>query len=90
MRSRYSAFVLSNIKYLSKSHHSATRLSKFKYKELEKWTKFVKWVKLEVIEATNNTVRFNAFYIENGNLECIQEHSLFDMENNHWVYVKTL
>ena len=35
MRSRYSAFVLANIKYLHKSHHSSTRLSKKEYKELE-------------------------------------------------------
>ncbi|QOD60982.1 Sec-C motif domain protein [Polaribacter haliotis] len=87
MRSRYSAFVLADIKYLSKSHHSSTRLSKHKYKELEKWTKSVDWVKLEFLNSTENTVRFNAFFIEKGNLESIQENSFFCKENNHWVYL---
>jgi SEC-C motif-containing protein len=88
MRSRYSAFVLADVKYLHKSHHSTTRLSNKEYKELEKWTKSVEWVKLEVINATKDTVRFNAFFIENGNIETIQEHSTFCKEDNHWVYLE--
>ncbi|WP_343329600.1 YchJ family protein [Polaribacter staleyi] len=87
MRSRYSAFVLADIKYLHKSHHSTTRLSKKEYKELEKWTKSVKWVKLEIINSTESTVRFNAFFLENGNLESIQENSTFCKENGYWVYL---
>ena len=87
MRSRYSAFVLADIKYLGKSHHSSTRLSEKEYKELERWTKSVKWVKLEIINAAKDTVRFNAFFIENGSLESIQENSSFCKENNHWVYL---
>ena len=39
MRSRYSAFVLGNIKYLHQSHHSASRPSKSENKEIEKWAK---------------------------------------------------
>ena len=87
MRSRYSAFVLADTKYLSKSHHSSTRSSKKEYQELEKWTKSVEWVKLEIINVTADTVRFNAFFIENGSLESIQENSFFCIENNHWVYL---
>ena len=87
MRSRYSAFVLADIKYLHKSHHSTTRLSKEGCKELENWTKSVYWVKLEILNATKDTVHFNAFFIENGKLESIQENSTFCKENNHWVYL---
>jgi SEC-C motif-containing protein len=87
MRSRYSAFVLADIKYLHKSHHSTTRLSKKEYIELEKWTKSVKWDKLEIINVTKDTVAFNAYFIENGSLECIQENSNFCKENNYWVYL---
>lgn len=87
MRSRYSAFVLVNIKYLHKSHHSSTRLSRTAYKELEKWTKSVEWVQLEILNATKDTVCFNAFFFENGNLERIQENATFCKENNHWVYL---
>ncbi|MDX6746297.1 YchJ family metal-binding protein [Polaribacter sp. PL03] len=87
MRSRYSAFVLADVLYLHKSHHSSTRLSKKEYKELEKWTKSVEWVKLEILNFTENTVNFKAFFLENGNLEVIEEHSTFCKENNNWVYL---
>jgi SEC-C motif-containing protein len=87
MRSRYSAFVLADIKYLHKSHHSSTRLSKKEYKELEKWTKSVKWVKLEILNCIENFVEFKAYFIENGSVDCIHENSNFCKENNHWVYL---
>ena len=88
MRSRYSAFVLADIKYLHKSHHSTTRLSNKEYLELEKWTKSVNWIRLEILNASENTVNFKAYFIENGNLEVIEEHSSFCKENNYWVYLK--
>ncbi|KJD34511.1 Sec-C motif domain protein [Tamlana nanhaiensis] len=90
MRSRYSAFVLVNIDYLSKSHHSKTRPSKHDYKSLEKWTKSVVWVKLEVLKSTDTTVEFKAYFMENGKLDVINETSEFATENGHWVYVKGL
>lgn len=87
MRSRYSAFVLADIKYLHKSHHSATRLSDKEYLELEKWTKSVKWIRLEILNASEDSVIFKAYFIENDNLEVIEEHSSFCKENNYWVYL---
>ncbi|AQS92825.1 Sec-C motif domain protein [Polaribacter sp. BM10] len=90
MRSRYSAFVLGNTDYLHKSHHSTTRLSNKEYKELKKWTKSVDWAKLQIHNSTNNSVEFTAFFIENGNLETIKEHSTFCKENNHWVYLNAI
>ena len=87
MRSRYSAFVLADIEYLHKSHHNSTRLSKKEYNKLERWTKSVGWLKLDVINSTINTVHFKAFFIENGNLENIQENATFCKENGHWVYL---
>ena len=64
---------------------------KKEYKKLEKWTKSVEWVKLEIINATKDTVHFNAFFfIENGNLESIQENSNFCKENNYWVYLDAI
>ena len=82
MRSRYSAFVLADIAYLHKSHHSSTRLSKKEYKELETWTK------LEILNSTENTVYFKDYFIENGTLEVIKEHSVFCKEHNYWVYLE--
>tara|TARA_R110002049_G_scaffold63196_6_gene168207 strand:- start:4621 stop:4989 length:369 start_codon:yes stop_codon:yes gene_type:complete len=87
MRSRYSAFVLANIKYLHKSHYSATRPSNKEYKELEKWTKSVKWIGLEILDSTKNAVKFKAYFTEKNNLEVIEEHSIFCKENNYWVYL---
>ena len=87
MRSRYSAFVLADIQYLHKSHHSTTRLSKKEYTQLEKWTKSVKWVKLEILSTAENTVYFKAYFIENGSLDIIEEYSIFCKENNYWVYL---
>ncbi|MDD7914348.1 YchJ family protein [Polaribacter ponticola] len=87
MRSRYSAFVLADIKYLHKSHHSSTRLSKKEYKELEKWTKSVKWINLEIVNASEKNVAFKAYFMENGVIDTIIEDSNFCLENNYWVYL---
>lgn len=97
MRSRYSAFVLGNIDYLQKSHHSNTRPNKKEKKEILKWSKSVQWVKLEVLKTYKGTsidtvgnVEFKAFFIEDGKIEVIHENSLFYKENQHWVYVEAL
>lgn len=93
MRSRYSAFVISNGDYLMKSHHSSTRPTADQ-KDIENWSKSVEWSHLEIIETKNGlendtegSVEFNAFFIEKGKKECIHENSKFIRENNHWVYL---
>jgi len=86
MRSRYSAFVLTNIESLQKSHHSTTRPSKQEKKGIGKWTKSVNWLKLEVLNSTKDTVEFKAFFMENGSVNTIHENSKFCKENGHWVY----
>lgn len=86
MRSRYSAFVLADIVYLHNSHFSKTRPSALENQETLTWTKSVEWVKLDVLQATENTVEFKAYFYENGSLQMIHENSFFVKENNHWVY----
>ncbi|WP_111308809.1 YchJ family protein [Confluentibacter sediminis] len=93
MRSRYSAFVLADGDYLMQSHHSSTRPIKEK-KEIVKWSKSVRWLKLEVLETfkgtqndTEGTVTFNAYFYENGKVEIIHEKSAFVKQNNHWTYL---
>ena len=95
MRSRYSAFVLADINYLKKSHHSSIRPSDKENKEILQWTKSVEWIKLEIINTTKGTqidltgtVEFKAFFIENGKIDVIHENSSFCKQNNHWVYFK--
>ena len=94
MRSRYSAFVLGNIDYLQRSHYSKNRPSKKEAREIQQWTKSVQWIKLEVLQTsdglendTTGTVVFKAYYMENGKVEVIHEHSRFRKENGHWVYL---
>lgn len=94
MRSRYSAFVLADIEYLQKSHHSKTRPSKSEKTDTLQWTKSVEWLKLEIINTSKGscndirgTVEFKAYFMENGLLNTIHETSNFSKENKHWVYV---
>ena len=87
MRSRYSAFVLADIEYLQLSHHSSKRPNKKEKKEILAWTKSVTWLRLEVLNNTENTVEFKAFFMENGSIDYIHENSKFSKENEHWVYV---
>jgi len=96
MRSRYTAYVLGDIEYLMKSHHSSTCPIKEK-NEILKWTKSVKWLKLEVLNTTKGgvsdmegSVEFKAYFEENGVAEVIHENSKFNRENNHWVYLEEL
>ncbi len=95
MRSRYSAFAKANGDYLYLSHHSSTRPNS--YKKTEKWAKSVQWIKLEIQKSTKGTqnenegtVEFTAYFMENGKIDTIQEHSTFEKENGHWVYLDRL
>ncbi|CAZ98229.1 YchJ family metal-binding protein [Zobellia galactanivorans] len=94
MRSRYSAFVLGDIDYLQKSHHSTTRPNKIEKRRIKTWAKAVNWLKLEVLYTSegsetdsSGTVEFKAYYMENGQMGVIYEKSNFSKENGHWVYV---
>ena len=73
MRSRYSAYVMANGKYLTLSHHKTTRPSRNEMKDIVKWAKSVEWIQLDVLETTKGTendtegtVTFKAFFFENG------------------------
>ena len=94
MRSRYSAFVLAKMNYLQKSHHSTTRPSKKENKKIARWTKNVEWVKLEILTTKKGNVNdstgevaFKAYFLENGQLNTIEETSRFDKEDGYWVYL---
>lgn len=93
MRSRYTAFVLANGDYLMQSHHSGTRPISEK-KEIIRWAKSVKWIKLEVLNTTQGssndnegTVEFKAYFKEGFVTTYIHENSYFTKENGNWMYV---
>jgi len=47
----------------------------------------VNWLKLEILNSTNDTVAFKAFFMENGSINVIQENSKFSKENGNWTYL---
>ena len=96
MRSRYSAFATGNGEYLMDSHLEEYRPVKEK-KSIVKWAKSVEWLKLEVINTekglaqdNDGIVEFNAFFMENGTIQCLHEVSTFKKVGGLWFYEKAL
>lgn len=92
MRSRYTAFCLSNILYI-KNTMKQPALDQFDPIETEKWLKKLKWISLDIINKSDSGisegfVEFKAKYIENGFLKCIHENSRFEKMNGEWFYVQ--
>ena len=87
MRSRYSAYCTQAADYLVETTHKSTR--KFhKKSDILDWAKSNKWLKLEIVESSENTVEFQAFYIDNHlKAQCHHEKSTFVFENGRWFYV---
>lgn len=87
MRSRYSAYATQAVGYLIES--TAVLQSKLLIKsDILEWSQSNKWNKLEIIEATENTVEFKAYYTDSNNLSYIHhEKSTFIIEDGKWYYV---
>ena len=87
MRSRYTAFATQAIDYLIATTHSSTR--KFhKKSDILEWSTSNQWSKLEVIDSTENTVTFKAYYFDFQLKPQIHyEKSTFKNENGSWFYV---
>ncbi|MGL5786587.1 MAG: YchJ family protein [Bacteroidales bacterium] len=93
MRSRYTAFTLSNADYLMTSWHPDTRNMKEK-ESIRKWSKSVKWIKLDILSVNGGNendatgyVSFRALFMEDGVMDQILEDSFFERVNGKWVYV---
>jgi SEC-C motif-containing protein len=87
MRSRYSAYANGNADYLVATTHSSTRKNHRKFDILE-WSKSNNWVRLEIINSTETTVKFKAYYIDNHlNAHIHTEESTFMFEEGNWYYV---
>lgn len=90
MRSRFTAYVLKNVLYVINTTVFSNRIF-LKKKEIEAWNNSIQWTKLEVLNFTENSVEFNAYYInEIGQLDCHHEKSKFKKVNNQWYYVDGL
>lgn len=94
MRSRYTAYSIGNVQYLTETTHLTTR-EKHTVEGTEKWLKRNRWVKLEIVDVvegeTENTegiVEFKAFYIDSSeNRNVLHERSSFINDHGKWYYV---
>jgi SEC-C motif-containing protein len=87
MRSRYTAFATGAADYLVNTTYVSVR--KFHNKsEILAWSQSNQWLRLEILAATETTVTFNAYYLdENLKAKIHYEHSTFKLENGKWFYV---
>lgn len=91
MRSRYSAYSLANIEYITKTMKGKPLVS-FNTEEVKKQLQGVTWVGLKVIQSYIETpekgfVEFIASFIERNQLKEIHELSEFHQENGVWFYI---
>jgi SEC-C motif-containing protein len=87
MRSRYSAYATHNADYLVSTTHVSTRKQHNK-KDILEWSQSNQWIKLEVVQATDTTVEFKAFYLDSqSQMQMHHEYSTFKMEEGKWFYV---
>lgn len=92
MRSRYTAFAKEKIEYLLSTHHIETRHN-VNSLELASFCADVTFVKLKITKVRlggaqdqKGTVKFKAFFIENGSKSVISENSSFEKVNGVWYY----
>lgn len=90
MRSRYTAFSLAKIAYISETQIGKAAEG-FDPQSTLAWIQQCEWLKLDVLETktlskTQATVLFKAYFKENGIARCIEENSLFEYIGEKWYY----
>jgi SEC-C motif-containing protein len=87
MRARYSAYVKHNIDFIYNTFHTSTRRYQNK-NEIENWARECKWMFLEIVTSTLDTVEFKAYYIDTAmNTHVHHEKSTFKQTQGRWYYV---
>jgi SEC-C motif domain protein len=87
MRSRFSAYATNQIDYLLETTHVSQRKYYSKV-EIKLWATSNKWINLEIMNTTENTVTFKAYFLDDKLLAQIHhEKSAFIFENGSWFYV---
>jgi len=81
MRSRYTAYVLRNERYLLDSWHSTTRPESIDVNTSEQW------VRLRILNSEKTHVEFIATYRVQGKAYKMHENSRFVVEDGEWFYV---
>ncbi len=83
MRSRYSAYAEHDEAYILSTWHASTRPQSLSVNE----DSAVQWIRLKVMQCSQDTVEFMAWYKLNGKAHKLHEHSRFIYENQRWYYV---
>lgn len=79
MRSRYDAFVRIDGEYLARTTTQNISSDISSYKNIE-------WLKLDVLDATDDEVEFKAYYREDDSLDVLHERSKFVQKDGVWLY----
>ena len=86
MRSRYSAYVRGDGRYLVLSTKKENQ-----YEDdaelIEEFSSKVDWLKLDVLHVETNKVEFKAYYKDADSIKVLHEKSNFIQENGIWLYV---
>ena len=87
MRSRYSAYATHQADYLLETTHISER-KYYSKSDILNWATNNQWLQLEIINATENTVEFKAYFLDSKLQKQIHhELSTFKLENGSWFYV---
>lgn len=85
MRSRYSAYVKADARYLLLSSVKENQHPD-EIEHIENFCAQVEWLKLDVLQAQNDTVEFKAYYKDNEGVKLLHEKSNFIQEDGEWKY----
>ncbi len=91
MRSRYSAYALGKLDYIIHTTHPKSPYFEkdlFKWKKgIEEFSKTTEFVKLEILESTDDTVKFAAHLRQSGRPFILEEKSQFEKIDGKWLYL---
>ena len=82
MRSRYTAYVTNNERYLLDSWHSSTR------PESIEMDTAIRWLRLKILNSEKYHVEFIATHRIRGKAYKLRENSRFVFEGGRWLYVE--
>ncbi|MBU1659663.1 SEC-C domain-containing protein [bacterium] len=85
MRSRYSAYVQGNGRYLVLSAVEENRYDE-DVELIQNFSNSVEWLKLDILNVKDDTVEFKAYYKENKNIKVLHEKSKFKNKDGIWLY----
>lgn len=90
MRARYTAFAVQNIDFLVHTYHPSTR-GEQEPEAIAQWAAENRWIGLEIIHATANTVEFKAHFLDASmQAHTHHERSTFKEFEGCWYFVDGL